>query len=92
MDAEGSFSDNFAPPAASRLARRGSALLSDGSIRNKAFRLGSTEPPSVTLLKELLGPMVVVTTLVLCLRITVHDCRLSAPHSDLSYFWCRTGC
>lgn len=58
-----------------RLARRGSGLLSDGPIRHKAFRLGSTEPPFVTLLKELQGPVVVVTTLALCL--TGYHVRLS---------------
>jgi hypothetical protein len=48
------------------LARGGSALLSDGSIRNKVFRLGTAELPSATLLKEFLGPIVVVTSLALC--------------------------
>jgi putative colanic acid biosysnthesis UDP-glucose lipid carrier transferase len=64
--ADGSFSDSYASPPPSVLARGGSALLSDGSIRNKVFRLGSAESPSATLLKEFLGPMVVVTSLALC--------------------------
>jgi|GEM_PF-55298 putative colanic acid biosynthesis UDP-glucose lipid carrier transferase len=64
---EGSVSSGFASADVRRLARRGSGLLSDGSIRHKAFRLGSTEPPLVTLLKELQGPVVAVTTLALCL-------------------------
>jgi len=46
---------------------RASRLLSDGSIHHKAFRLGTTEPPSVTLLKKLQGPMVTVATLAACL-------------------------
>jgi len=66
VGAEGSFSGSYAPPAASPLARGGSALLSDGSIRNKVFRLGTAELPSATLLKEFLGPIVVVTSLALC--------------------------
>jgi putative colanic acid biosysnthesis UDP-glucose lipid carrier transferase len=72
---EGSFSDNFVPSATNRSARGSSALLSDGSIRNKAFRLGTAEPPYTILLKEFLGPMVVVTSLMLCLRI--YGARLS---------------
>jgi putative colanic acid biosynthesis UDP-glucose lipid carrier transferase len=81
VGAEGSFSDSFAPPAASRLARGSSALLSDGSIRNKVFRLGTAESPSVTLVKEFLGPVVVVASLVLCLRI--HGARLSLESAAL---------
>jgi len=69
VGAEGSFSDSFAPAVASPLARPSSALLSDGSIGNKAFRLGSAEPPSATLLKEYLAPVVVVASLALCLGV-----------------------
>jgi putative colanic acid biosynthesis UDP-glucose lipid carrier transferase len=47
--------------------RAGSRLLSDGSIRHKAFRLSTTEAPSVTLLRELLSPLVCLTTLGVCL-------------------------
>src|ERR1700687_1382369 len=75
VETEGSVSSGFASADVRRLARRGSGLLSDGSIRHKAFRLGSTEPPLVTLLKELQGPVVVVTTLALCL--TGYHVRLS---------------
>ncbi len=67
MDIEGSLSGGYVRPAANRQSRRSFGLLSDGSMRHKAFRLGTTEPPSVTLLKELLGPLVVVTSLALCL-------------------------
>ena len=82
MGAEGSFSDNFAPPVASRLARGSPGLLSDGSIRNKVFRLGTAESPSTTLLKEFVGPLVVVGSLVLCLRI--YGARLSLESAALS--------
>ena len=75
MGAEGSVSDRVAPPVASPSARGSSALLSDGSIGNKAFRLGTAEPPSATLLKEFLGPVVVVTNLMLCL--SIYGARLS---------------
>ena len=68
MSAEGSLSDNFVPPVATRLARGASALLSDGSIRNKVFRLGA-EPAAATLSKEYLGPVVAVASLALCLSI-----------------------
>ena len=85
--AEESFSDNFAPAAAplvaSRQARASSALLSDGSIRHKAFRLGSAEHPSATLLKEFLGPVVVVLSLVLCLKID--GARLSVDSAALGF-------
>ena len=47
----------------------GSPLLSDGSIQQKSFRLGTTEPPAVTLLKQLLGPLMVVATFIVCLWI-----------------------
>ena len=87
MRAEESFSDNFAPAAAplvaSRQARASSALLSDGSIRHKAFRLGSAEHPSATLLKEFLGPVVVVLSLVLCLKID--GARLSVDSAALGF-------
>ena len=81
MGAEGSFSDSFASRAARPLTRGNSALLSDGSIRNKAFRLGTVEPPSATLLKEFLGPVVVVTSLLLCLGIS--GARLSLEYAAL---------
>ena len=85
--AEESFSDNFAPAAAplvaSRQARASSALLSDGSIRNKAFRLGTAEHPSATLLKEFLGPVVVVLSLLLCLKID--GARLSVDSAALGF-------
>ncbi|HWG75598.1 MAG TPA: undecaprenyl-phosphate glucose phosphotransferase [Steroidobacteraceae bacterium] len=46
-------------------SRQYSPLLSDGSIQKKAFRLGTVEPISATLLRELVGPLVVVAILVL---------------------------
>jgi hypothetical protein len=67
VEAERSLRGEFPTPAAGRLLHASSTLTSDGSIRHKAFRLGNAEPPSVTLLKELFGPAVVVTTFALCL-------------------------
>ena len=42
-------------------------LLSNGSITQTEFRLGTAEPPAVTLLKELLGPSVAVASLATCM-------------------------
>ena len=68
VEADGSLSGGLARPVADRLVGGPSALLSDGSMRHKAFRLGTAEPPSMTLLREFLGPVEVVTILALCLR------------------------
>lgn len=46
-----------------------SRLLSNGSITQTEFRLGTAEPPVVTLLKELLGPSVAVASLSACMWI-----------------------
>ncbi len=67
MGAEGSFTDSFAPAVAGPLTRRSSALISDGSMRHKAFRLGNAESPTATLLKQYLAPLTVVGSLALCL-------------------------
>src|ERR1019366_4070079 len=48
MEIEGPLSDRYARLAAHQLTRRGSGRLSDGSMRQKACRLGTTEPPLVT--------------------------------------------
>jgi putative colanic acid biosynthesis UDP-glucose lipid carrier transferase len=80
VSAGGSFSDNFAPPVATRLERGTSALLSDGSIRNKVFRLGA-EPAAATLSKEFLGPVVVVASLALCL--SLYGAHLSLEYAAL---------
>jgi putative colanic acid biosynthesis UDP-glucose lipid carrier transferase len=69
LRAERPLTDSYTRPVATQPTRGSSALLSDGSIRNKAFRLGTAEPPSATLLKEFLGPTTVVVSLLLCLRI-----------------------
>ncbi len=45
----------------------GTRLLSNGSITQTEFRLGTAEPPAVTLLKELLGPSVAVASLATCM-------------------------
>ncbi len=42
-------------------------LLSNGSITQTEFRLGTAEPPAVALLKELLGPSVAVASLATCM-------------------------
>jgi len=81
VGAERSFSDDFAPAVAGRLTRSSSALISDGSIRNKAFRLGSAEPPSATLLKQYLAPLVAVASLALCLG--AYGARLSLEFAAL---------
>jgi hypothetical protein len=52
--------ETSAPAAASQ-------LLSNGSIRQTEFRLGTAEPSAVTLLKELLGPSVAVASLATCM-------------------------
>ena len=68
--ADGSISDSVATPSSHLRPRDPSALLSDGSMRHKAFRLGNAEPPAVTLLKELVPPLVVVGSLLLWLLLS----------------------
>jgi putative colanic acid biosynthesis UDP-glucose lipid carrier transferase len=43
-----------------------SRLLSDGSIRHKAFQFGSTESPTITVIKKIAGPIASVGVLALC--------------------------
>ncbi len=54
----------FEPSAAPIAAPR---LLSNASLTQTDFRLGTAEPPAVTLLKDLLGPSVAVATLATCM-------------------------
>lgn len=42
-------------------------LLSEGSVKTTAFRLGTTQPTAVTVLNQLLGPTVTVVSLAACL-------------------------
>jgi putative colanic acid biosynthesis UDP-glucose lipid carrier transferase len=42
-------------------------LLSSPSIAHTAFRLGTTEPPSIALIREMVGPGVAVLSLAVCL-------------------------
>ncbi|MGH8141677.1 MAG: undecaprenyl-phosphate glucose phosphotransferase [Steroidobacteraceae bacterium] len=68
------------PTAAATAERATPASLTSGSggiLQQAAFRLGSTEPPSVTLLKELLGPSVAVASLAVCAGLA----NASAPFS-----------
>jgi putative colanic acid biosysnthesis UDP-glucose lipid carrier transferase len=69
VEAEGALRSGLATAAAERLTPSGTARQPERPMQHKAFRLGTAEPPSVTLLKELLGPTVVVTTLALCLQL-----------------------
>lgn len=46
-----------------------SALLSDSPHRLKAFRLGTTEPASIKLIRDLCAPATVIVSLALCLYV-----------------------
>lgn len=59
------FATGYTQPARAPSVRQYSTLLSNGSIQEKGFRPGTLEPVSSTLLRELVGPLVVATTLVL---------------------------
>jgi putative colanic acid biosynthesis UDP-glucose lipid carrier transferase len=55
-----------AGPAVGAAAGTGAPPHSKASIRQTTFRLGTAEPSSLILLRELLGPCVAVLTLALC--------------------------
>jgi putative colanic acid biosynthesis UDP-glucose lipid carrier transferase len=49
---------------------RNSELLGDGAVQNKAVRFGSLEAAHVTLAKQCILPLVVVSTLALCMLLS----------------------
>jgi putative colanic acid biosynthesis UDP-glucose lipid carrier transferase len=65
-DASAAAQVHYAPRPATAPARAASQLLSDGSICQKAFQFGSTEAPTVTVVKRITGPMVAVGILAVC--------------------------
>jgi putative colanic acid biosynthesis UDP-glucose lipid carrier transferase len=52
----------------SEISPRASSLLCNGSIENKAVRLGSLEPAYITLVKRCTLPLAAVVTLAFCMR------------------------
>lgn len=58
---------SFEPTVAVPTTATTTRLMSNGTITQTEFRLGTAEPPAVTLLKELLGPSVAVASLATCM-------------------------
>ena len=70
VQAEGTAAlEGCAPARPGSTSRGRGPLLSDGSIAQTAFSLGTLQPPAITLLQVYLGPCVTVATLAACVWI-----------------------